>query len=99
MAEVITPPVVADPIDTFGSRVRLSSERLLTLGNLRSVCMTGQTHCTSRWSRSVRVLNTCTVFSDFKRLETMMPKKYWGLGPKWTGIPTGGVEFTILLAS
>ena len=76
----------------------LDSERLLTLGNLRSVCMTGQ-HFTSRLSRSVRVLNTCTVSSDFKRLETMMPKKYWGLGPKWTGIPTGGVEFTILFAS
>ena len=88
MAEVITPPVVADPIDTFGSRVRLSSERLLTLGNLRSVCMTGQ-HCKSRLSRSVRVLNTCTVSSDFKRLETMMPKKIGGLVQNGLGSQRG----------
>ena len=88
MAEVITLPVVADPIDTFGSRVRLSSEHLLTLGNLRSVCMTGQ-HFTTRLSRSVRVLNTCTVSSDYKRLETMMSKKIGGLVQNGLGSQRG----------
>ena len=61
--------------------------------------MTGQSHCTSRFSRSVCVLNTCTVFSDFKALGNNDAKEELGSQSKmdW-GIPTGGVEFTILLS-
>ena len=36
--------------------------------------------------------------SDFKALGNIDAKENWGPGPKRTGLPTGGVEFTILLS-